>query len=607
MRRKPYLYPFSVHYCNGGIRMPGIMGIISTKKRLGNFELLNAFHKEPSVKYNKNYSKFPGVVFGRLSLDKFQNDKIFKKTDNYFIATEGIIFNSKKLLQQYSVKKLDELISKLFIQYDWKFVEKLRGNFSGFIYTTDNKLVVFTDHLAAKPIYYFYDEESDTLIFASELKVVSEGLKQLGYTVHLDIKGAHCLLTLGFMLGDLTLIKEIKKLPPGNVLIYENGKISLKEYYRLSNTPYLEDDEEEIIKELDKRFREAVKLEYEKDLEYGYSHIATLSGGLDSRTNVAYAKKLGFNNITCFTFSESDYLDEKIAKRICFDQHFEFIFYSLDNGNYLMNNIENIIESNEGLIFYGGASHLYNCCKMISFQDFGLIHTGQAAEHIKGTILHEKYHRRVTPKILQEIAYSTKLIHNLEYLTDENDFNFITCELFSLYNRGFNGVFNGYRMIEQFTEFSSPFLNVDFLEYAMKVHPKYRYNFQIFFKLINKYIPEFSNYKWEASGIAPKYPLFYIRAYSKSRALFRKLSNRLKERHSSMNPMDYWWKNNMSLQNNIKFIFKENIKLLETHPVLLDDSNYLFEKGTFLEKTQVITLLKAIELLDLENPKSENN
>lgn len=42
--------------------------------------------------------------------------------------------------------------------------------------------------------------------------------------------------------------------------------------------------------------------------------------------NVAYAKKLGFNDITCITFSESDYLDEKIAKKICRDNHFELIF-----------------------------------------------------------------------------------------------------------------------------------------------------------------------------------------------------------------------------------------------------------------------------------------
>lgn len=65
-------------------------------------------------------------------------------------------------------------------------------------------------------------------------------------------------------------------------------------------------------------FSNTVRLEFEKDVEYGYKHIVTLSGGLDSCITALLAHKLGYVNQLNFTFSQSDYLDEKILKKNCF-------------------------------------------------------------------------------------------------------------------------------------------------------------------------------------------------------------------------------------------------------------------------------------------------
>lgn len=579
--------------------MPGIVGVIAENIQFKNDDILNSFHKEPNVDYCIDISKFPKGIFGRHSVNKFQRDKIFKKIGKNLISTDGIILNSNHLLRQYGTKELGELILQLYTKYNWKLVDKLRGNFCGFIYSEDKKLIVFTDHLASKPIYYFYNKESNVMIFSSELKVVVEGMNKLGFTPHLDIQSAYCLLSFGFMLKDSTLVEEIKKLPPGNVLLYENSQIILKEYYKLSCKPYIEDSEEEIIKELDTKFKEAVKLEYQKDLEYGYSHIATLSGGLDSRTNVAYAKKLGFDNIICLNFSESDYLDEKIAKKICRENHFGFLFYALDNGDYLFKNINDIISSNDGLVLYSGAAHLYNSLRHISFQDYGLVHTGQIGDVTVGSYIRNKKHNIIDSKVLNRTAHSTKLLNKIKNPEDKNHFNYENDELFVFYEYCINGVFNGYRMIEQFTEFSSPFLHVDFLDYVMRIHPKYRYKQEIYLKWINKSIPKFTKYIWEKYGVSPNNSPFFIETYFKLRTPIRKINHKLNQRHSSMNPYEYWWKNNRSLQKNLNFIYKENLKFLEKYPALLDDNKYLFEKGTLREKTQVITLLNAIKMLNL--------
>ncbi len=582
--------------------MPGVWGIISERGIEQGIDLSKYFHMENGGTYLINSAEYRNACMGRFSVKKFQKDKIFKETNHKLICTDGIILNSKSFLRKYNITELDELILNLYSQYGWKFVKKLRGNFCGFV-LSKNKLIVFTDHLASKPIYYFYDKNSNTLIFASELKAVAEGMKKLGFTPHLDIEGAYYLLTFGHMLGDTTLIQEVKKIPPGNVLIYENGKISLKKYYKLSSEPYIKGSENEIIKELDKRFKKAIKAEYEKDLEYGYSHIVTLSGGLDSRMNVAYAKKLGFNDITCITFSESDYLDEKIAKKICRDNHFEFIFYALDNGNYLIKHIDEIVSSNDGLVLYSGSAHMYNCLKKLSLRNFGLIHTGQIGDLIMGSYLKGKKHHPVDSQVLNKVAYSNKLMNKFKNQIDKNCFyfNYENDELFAFYERCINGVFNGYRMIEQFTEFSSPFLYVDFLDYAMKIHPKYRYRERVYLKWINKCIPEFSKYKWEKYNLAPHYPLFLMNVFNIFRFAMKKFSAKvgINQRHSSMNPTEYWWKTNKLLRKKINAIFEENIKVLKNQPTLFEDSYYLFNKGSFMEKTQVITLLKAIKLLHL--------
>ena len=42
-----------------------------------------------------------------------------------------------------------------------------------------------------------------------------------------------------------------------------------------------------------------------------------------------------------------------------------------------------------------------------------------------------------------------------------------------------------------------------------------------------------------------------------------------------------------------------NREVLERHPQILKDAELLFTKGTLIEKTQVLTLLKAVKYLGL--------
>ena len=580
--------------------MTGIWGMISLNDLEFDLDLTDGLHKEKSVSHLKSYKRFKNSAFGRLSVNKFHNDKIFMDIGDKLICNDGVILNLKDLLIGSESKGLGEYISNCYDKMDLRFAKRMKGSFSGFIYSPSNEeLIIFTDHLATRPIYYFFDQKNSTLIFSSELKVVSNGMKMLGFKSHLDIRGAYCLLVFGFMIGDITLISGIKKLNPGNILIYKGGKLSIEEYYRLSNEPIIESDDKIIMNELDSRFKQAVKLEYEKDAEYGYSHIATLSGGLDSRTNVAYAKISGYANISCLTFSESDYLDEKIARTICRENHFDSFFFPLDNGDYLSKYIDDIININGGMVLYSGSAHVYSCCRKISFWDYGLVHTGMIGDAVLGTYLSNKFHSGINESSLKKIAYSNKLIDKLNDLIDFGSLDYKNEEIFAFYNRGI-AMCNGFWMFNQFTDSISPFMYPDFIDYAVKISPKSRHLERIYIKWINEKIPEFSKYKWQRYGLAPRYPLMLLRFNRSFINLLNKFRYGINNRRMSMNPFDYWWKSNKVLREQINHYFRGNINILKNYPDLMKDSNELFKDGTLGEKTQVITLLGALRALDIE-------
>lgn len=572
--------------------MPGFIGIIKNNNcQFGKYDIKISSLK----KLSKEKKYFKKAWIKKFFVSKFNNDKIFKDDDDIFVCLDGAILNAKDLRDKYVVSNNFELIKKIYQKNGSSFVDKFRGPFSGVVYNKKRDIWhIFTDHLSLKPIFYFWDNLNKCLIFGSEFKVVIDVMHFLGYKPKFCELSGYFLLTFGYMLGNYTLVDEIKRLQPGSILTFENGTINIIQYYKLSNTPYNLDSQEKAISILDERFKIAIRQEYEKDLEYGYKHIATLSGGLDTRMNIAYAKKLKYKDLLCITFSQSDYLDEKIAKKIASDFNYKFLFYSLDNGNYLMD-IKKPLLVNSGLMLYSGAVHTLSMLSLIDWTDFGLLHTGQIGDLILGSYLLNPSHSKLSYDMIKKTAYSPKLINRIPLNILENLVNkYESGEIFAFYERCINGVFNGDLMAQCFTETASPFLYIDFLDYAMKINPKYRYKEQIYLKWIKAYMPEIVKYPWEktrAKITANSFELFSKKVY---RYIQRKAFGPSPK--DSMNPFEYWFNSNSNLRNFINNYFETHIDLLIDNSSLKKDVEFLFNKGNFIEKTQVLTLLAAMKM-----------
>jgi asparagine synthase (glutamine-hydrolysing) len=548
-----------------------------------------------------NYQSLPRGLLVKISLNKFEKDKVFQKYDDNIVSIDGIILNRRRLLIEGKTKDLGELVLRLCMKDPTSFPLKLLGSFQGFVYLKkENELIIFTDQIGSRPIFYFHDPASNMLIFSSSFPGVIKMMYCFDYVPRLNKKAAYCLLTFGHMLGDLTLVDGVKRLPPGSILTYHDGELSISQYYKLSSYPPISDSECECAHKIASKIAKAVYMEYSKDLEYGYHHLATLSGGLDSRTSLAFAKKLGFHDITCFTYSQSKYLDEKIAKKIARENDINWMFFSLNYGNHLIKYMDDVIGLSGGLVNYVGVCNIYPWLVKLSLEKYGLLHTGLMGGEVFGEYAaFSPYKKYQSLRYFLGGEHSGELLSRISSLVDEELSKFGDPELFKFYNVGVNAQFTGMYVINQFIDVISPYIFLPLLEYVMKMPKEYKINKRVYVKMINMYAPEFAKYEWERYKVPPKYPLYMLRGYNVLLSFYIKFVSKFSP-YYSMNPFEYWYKNNNVLRKGLVLAFKNNIDLLKNCSELRDDCKYLFEEGDFLEKTVVITLLKALNFLKVK-------
>jgi asparagine synthase (glutamine-hydrolysing) len=578
--------------------MPGIFGIIGpdvscascdpTQVQIG--ELIH------------NVEILPGGVIERFTNCKFLKDKVFEGDPDLFIAIDGIILNLHDLQLELGVQSAFQALKRQYQNRGGEFVRELRGDFCGCLYDKrEDEWLVFTNATSSKPVFYFDDE---VFIFSSKIRRITKTLSLMGRRYNLDQLGAYFLLTYGFMLHDHTLVSEIKKLQPGCYLTYSNGSHRIVQYHCFGSEPRHHGSEDEIIENLDSLFQTAVKTEYNKDLEYGYQHFATLSGGLDSRMNVMVADEMGFGPSMNFTFSQSNYWDELIAKKIAGDLGNTFVFFALDAGNYLKD-VDGPVLANDGIVLYAGSAHLFAALRAINCSSFGMLHTGQLGDAVLGSYLTAPGQ---AASAVWRGAYSSRLLDRIVNDVEMIAGQYESEELFLLYNRGFNGILNGNWTSYHITEVTSPFLTTDFLEYCLRIPRELRLGSRLYLKWILEKHPRTGNYVWEKTKAKPRLPrssqsLNLRRVWRAMRRKARRARSALSlsgrasiPKPDSMNPFQYWYYTNASLRDFVDSYISTNISVLDDHPKLRDDCLTLTNTGTCREKLQVITLLAAVKL-----------
>ncbi len=266
-----------------------------------------------------------GLAHKRLSildLSPAGHQPMNNEDGSIWIVFNGEIYNFLDLREELQKKghtfrsRTDtETIIHLYEEKGVECVHDLRGMFAFAIWDENKKrLFCARDRAGKKPFVYAHTE--DGLVFASEIKSL---LRDPALKRNLDYSAIHHYLTYQYVPSPLSIFKDIKKLPPAHVLIYEGGDLTIKRYWSLSYQKKLHlSSVGEYGEQFRDLFQEAVKIRLSSDVPLG----AFLSGGIDSSLVVAVMSRLMNQPVKTFSigFEEEGY-DEVAFARIIAEKY----------------------------------------------------------------------------------------------------------------------------------------------------------------------------------------------------------------------------------------------------------------------------------------------
>ena len=276
-----------------------------------------------------------GLGFRRLSIIDLStgHQPLSNEDGSVWIIFNGEIYNYQELqhnlIQQghvFKTKSDTETIVHLYEQYGTNCVKFLRGMFAFAIWDNNKKqLFCARDRFGIKPFYYYTDDEK--LVFGSEIKSILKGIN-IDRTLSSDAIDSY--FAFGYITGDLSIYKNVKKLQPAHYLLLsfkEKATIETKRYWEINFEPDHSKTAEQWMEEIENCLSETVKIHMISDVPLG----AFLSGGIDSSSVVAMMARNSNRPIKTFSigfkeeqFSELKYARE-VAKKYGCDHHEQIV------------------------------------------------------------------------------------------------------------------------------------------------------------------------------------------------------------------------------------------------------------------------------------------
>ncbi|MBI4035571.1 hypothetical protein HY383_01355 [Candidatus Daviesbacteria bacterium] len=155
--------------------------------------------------------------------------------DRRYALFNGEIVNHHALRRSLKDPPVDQhcdsaLILPLYREFGESFVQKLAGMFAIAIYDqVSNRLQLWRDPLGIKPLYYHYSK--DRVLFSSEAKAVYAAMDD---RPEADFAAVDHILRYRFHPGGSTVFPEIKRVLPGETVIFEEDKLSRRRYWNLT-------------------------------------------------------------------------------------------------------------------------------------------------------------------------------------------------------------------------------------------------------------------------------------------------------------------------------------------------------------------------------------
>ena len=541
---------------------------------------------------------YENVYFYYSPLPKFENDHLFYEDEEKIVLLDGVVFNNHELMKSRKCCSWRETMDQMIQENPRTFQKELRGSFCGALLKKGSaEIMIFTNQSGEKTIYY--TQQNTLFIAASHNNILTPILKSQGFPLEPDFQAHKELLCTAEILHGKTPFQGIHRLTAGKYLLEKEESCEELRYHMFRNIPELDLTLEECVEELDKRFRKAVDRIFSKNKEYGYQGECDLSGGLDSRMATWVAHDLGYRNILNVCYCQSGNIDHTTSQKIAHDLGNEYFFLPMDGGELLMDTDE-VVDKFGGQVTFFVCTGANRAMREIAAHNIGLCCTGLLGE------LHNAYWTEGTvhtpPNYIGYIGnlYSSVVPLQIPEKYTEGYDNF---EHMNLYEYSVALFLSSALVRQQVCEVTSPFIDVDYLEFAYRIPLKWRKNYFLTMTWMTSKYPEAAKYVWQTKRMpvdkAYHQQFYFPKLLDDVRSLAVRCVNKAFSAchllaqialKSDMNPFEQWYCANPRLRQFLEDYYQKNIGRI-ADAQLQADVRKTYEQGRARDKLQAVNLL----------------
>ncbi len=262
-----------------------------------------------------------GVALGmrRLSIVDVAGGQqpIFNEDRSVATVFNGEIYNFRELRQaleqaghRFSTATDTEVVVHGYEAWGADVFRRLRGMFGLALWDWRTRaLLLARDRVGIKPLHYA--RIGGRLYFGSEIKSL---LCAPDMPRELSLDALDHYLSFLYAPGDASIFAHVKKLPPGHVLTWREGRVSVDPYWRLPPDETFRGSDEDAADALHAALSDAVRSHLIGDVPIG----AFLSGGVDSSLVVALMAQATGARLKTFSigFHEAEYNELAHARRV---------------------------------------------------------------------------------------------------------------------------------------------------------------------------------------------------------------------------------------------------------------------------------------------------
>jgi asparagine synthase (glutamine-hydrolysing) len=274
-----------------------------------------------------------GVALGmrRLSIIDLStgHQPMHNEDRSVWIVFNGEIYNFQQLRDElaaaghrFYTASDTETIVHAYEEWGDAAIGRLRGMFGLAIWDARSRsLLLARDRVGIKPVHYSIVD--GRLYFASEIKSL---LDVPGFPRDLDLDAVDHYLSFLYTPRDGSIFKHVRKLPPGHLLRWQDGRAAVQQYWQLPADERFDGSEQDAVSQLRAVLTDAVRSHLVSDVPLG----AFLSGGIDSSVVVGLMAQTSAGRVKTFSigFDEPEFDELEHARRVARHfgtEHHEFV------------------------------------------------------------------------------------------------------------------------------------------------------------------------------------------------------------------------------------------------------------------------------------------